>query len=93
MTQSSEIKKKRVNFKIKAGKGKKVFVAGTFNGWNPEQNRLKLRDGYYSTGILLTTGKHEYKFVVDGAWLSDPENREWVPNEHGTLNSVVTVMG
>jgi len=27
----------------------------------------------------------------DGIWCIDPECPDWVPNAHGTLNSVITV--
>ena len=32
-----------------------------------------------------------YKFVVDGNWTHDPNARENVANEHGSLNSVTEI--
>jgi 1,4-alpha-glucan branching enzyme len=83
--------KKRVRFEIQAEKGSDVYVAGTFNEWNPRQHKLTCRKGVYSTSIVLARGKHEYKFVVNGVWCVDPECSEWTPNGLGSLNSVLVV--
>jgi 1,4-alpha-glucan branching enzyme len=83
--------KRRVKFQIKADPGSEVFVAGSFNGWDPARNRLKFKDGVFSTALLLPQGRYEYKFVVDQMWCVDPECREWEPNGLGSLNSVISV--
>ena len=49
------------------------------------------KDGVYSVAIKLVPGTYQYKFVIDGTWCADPENRDFVQNDHGTLNSVITV--
>ena len=36
-------------------------------------------------------GTYEYKFCVDGQWQPDPENPNFMPNDLGTLNSVLVV--
>ena len=41
--------------------------------------------------MLLPVGRHEYKFIVDGEWHSDPACPDWVWNEHGTRNSIIEV--
>ncbi|MBN1671970.1 MAG: isoamylase early set domain-containing protein [Kiritimatiellae bacterium] len=84
--------KKRVQFQIKADAGSEVYVAGTFNGWNPKKNKLKSgKGGTYATSLMLPAGRHEYKFIIDGTWCVDPECPEWAPNGLGSLNSVITV--
>jgi 1,4-alpha-glucan branching enzyme len=83
--------RKRVKFECRADKGKRIYVAGSFNAWNPKKNQLKYKDGLYSTSILLKKGKYEYKFVIDGAWCIDPECPDWTPNDMGSLNSVMSV--
>lgn len=46
-----------------------VMVAGTFNGWRPEESPLKRQaDGHWQTMLLLAPGHHEFKFIVDGQW-------------------------
>ena len=85
--------KKEVKFTIHAEKGKKVFLAGCFNNWDPTAKQLayKARQGIYETALKLEAGRYEYKFVIDGIWCADPENAESVQNDQGTFNSVIVV--
>ncbi len=92
MTTQSLAGKTRAKFLLKGDKGKNVFVAGTFNSWDPKKNKMKFEDGIYRTSVLVAKGRHEYKFVVDGVWSIDPECEDWVTNEYGSLNSVLIVM-
>lgn len=87
----TKTKRRRVRFYIRAEKGSRVSVAGTFNGWDPEKHILKWRDGMYVLNILLEPGRYEYKFVVNGIWCIDPERDAWASNDFGSLNSVITV--
>lgn len=80
-----------ITFTVHADKGKSVYVAGDFNGWDPTAKKLAFRNGVYSAKIKLLPGDHEYKFVIDGTWCADPENAQCVPNDQGTFNSVITV--
>ena len=84
---------KKIAFQLTAAPGSKVSVAGTFNNWDPGKNPMKNNpeNGHYKTVIAVPLGKHEYKFVVNGDWQVDPKCSEWVPNCHGSLNSVITV--
>ena len=84
---------KAVLFTVHAEKGKSVYLAGTFNGWDPAAKRMayKARSGVYSASVKLAPGTYEYKFVIDGAWKADPENTNFVPNDQGTFNSVIVV--
>jgi len=93
MARTASTGKKSVKFQVKADSGKAVFVAGSFNSWNGEESKLKekAKTGVYSISLKLDKGRHEYKFIIDGVWCVDPECAEWVPNNHGSLNSVVTV--
>lgn len=83
--------RKRVTFTIKADKGSKVSVAGSFNDWNHEKTQLKEKAGTFTKSVLLPKGRYEYKFVVNGIWTVDPDCADWVPNGHGSLNSVINV--
>ena len=69
-----------------------VCVAGSFNEWQPHATPLvPLGDGKWAKELTLPDGRYEYKFVVDGAWLPDPNAKEYVPNPFGTANSVIIV--
>jgi hypothetical protein len=67
---------KWVSFSCQTGPGSEVFIGGTFNRWKPSRfDKLRDRrgDGTYRTLLRLKKGRHEYNFLVDGAWVSDPE--------------------
>ena len=70
-----------------------VFIAGTFNGWNPLTHKLSNGNGMdvYETTLHLPPGRYEYKFLINGTWCADPECTEWVRNHVGSLNSVIRV--
>ena len=84
---------RRVTFTVRADAGKTVYLAGCFNKWNPTGKQMldKKNAGVYSTTIKLAPGTYQYKFVIDGTWCADPECADFVQNDHGTLNSVITV--
>ena len=84
---------KHVLFELLAQPGSEVFVAGTFNDWNPRQIRLadNPHGGTFRTTVALPPGRYEYKFIVNGQWRADANCSEWAFNEHGSLNSVITV--
>lgn len=71
---------------------RKVFLAGSFNAWSPTDRRMvKTKDGSFRARLALPAGRHEYKFVVDGVWLNDPQAPEEIRNGCGTTNAVVVV--
>jgi 1,4-alpha-glucan branching enzyme len=71
--------------------GGEVFIAGDFNEWNPRSHRMNKREGFFQRKLKLTPGTHEYKFIVDGEWQTDPSAAEQCPNEFGSMNSVIHV--
>ena len=84
--------KRRVRFSIEATEGASVYIAGSFNAWNPRKNKLVYKDGAYAATVMLPRARHEYKFIVDNVWCIDPNCTEWAPNGLGSLNSVVVVV-
>jgi len=85
--------KKDVTFTVHAEKGKAVYIAGEFNGWDPTAKKMayKAKQGIYAATLKLAAGTYQYKFVIDGTWCADPENTNATPNDQGTFNSVITV--
>lgn len=51
-----------------------VFLAGDFNGWNGTATPMQKDNGVWSVVVPLSPGSHEYKFVIDGQWVADPDN-------------------
>ncbi len=83
---------KNIEFVLHRPEARSVSVAGTFNEWNPQQTKLnKDADGVWKVTIPLKPGHYEYRFVVDGQWISDPNARDSVPNNFGSTNSVLDV--
>lgn len=70
-------------------KAKEVKVAGNFNGWNGYT--LKETANGWAIDVYLPPGKCLYKFIVDGEWMLDPQNKEWEQNEFGNGNSVLWI--
>ncbi len=91
MTSSDSKKRKRVNFGVSAAPGSLVFVAGTFNDWNPTANPMQENgeEGKFKADMLVPHGKHEYKFVVNGIWTDDPACQNRVPSPFGSENCVL----
>jgi transcriptional regulator with XRE-family HTH domain len=80
---------KKVEFGLTAPTVKTVTLVGSFNSWNKDSNPLKKdKNGYWKTEVALKPGRHEYKFVVDGQWRTDPANKWAVRNSFGSENSV-----
>jgi 1,4-alpha-glucan branching enzyme len=83
--------KVEVQFKVAVSEAKAVSVAGTFNKWDPKKTPLKKNGDAWNTTIALPRGHYEYRFVVDGKWMADPNAAEAVPNPFGSSNSVLNI--
>jgi hypothetical protein len=81
-----------VRFRLVKPDAKGVFLCGEFNGWSISATPMDRHDdGYWEATVSLSPGKYQYKFIVDGEWLTDPAARQNVPNNCGSSNSVVDV--
>ena len=84
--------KKRLTFRFLEPSADEVSVVGEFNGWDAARHKMKKRDdGVWEKAVMVSAGRYEYKFVVNGQWQNDPANESLVPNEFGTMNNVVVV--
>ena len=84
--------KKKTTFKLHAPEAAQVFVAGCFNGWNPNADLLTMgSDGTWTCTLALDPGEHEYRFVVDGVWCDDPLAEMRRPNDMGCENCLIVV--
>ena len=85
----------RVTFKLAAEVNAKTAVlVGDFNDWDTATKPMKkLKDGSFSDTVSLETGRsYRFRYLLDGErWENDWEADEYLPNEHGTEDSVVTV--
>jgi len=84
--------KVKITFVVVDLGAKQVSLSGEFNGWSPNATLMNRHpDGHWETTVDLAPGRYQYKFIVDGQWIPDPQAPENVWNQHGTLNSVVEV--
>jgi len=81
-------------FSLYAPDAQTVYLAGDFNGWQPDMKEYRLRKykgGTWKKKVNLKAGRYEYQFVVDGEWWCDPANDNRVTNPYCTQNSVIEV--
>ena len=79
-------------FKIKGFPNARIVaLAGSFNNWNQSKNLCVWENDSWTCRIDLTAGRYTYKFIVDGAWMVDPANKETEADEYGNRNSVINV--
>jgi 1,4-alpha-glucan branching enzyme len=91
VTRPVEKQVEPVDFVLEMPQAAVVAVAGTFNDWDPRRTPLRKRaDGKWTTTVRLASGHYEYRFVVDGKWISDP-NAPSIVNPFGGTNSVLDV--
>jgi chromosome partitioning protein len=81
-----------VRFSIDALHAQDVRVTGEFTGWSYEGTPLERNESGTWSGVLdIGPGVHEYRFILDGVWVKDPNNPESITNEYGQENSVVVI--
>ncbi len=79
-----------VRFSVDGGQDiTKAFVAGDFTGWEPV--RMRKRSDTFAVTLALGAGHHQYKFILDDQWQTDPDNEHCAVSDMGTVNSVAMV--
>lgn len=62
-----------VQFQLNAPEANSVHLAGSFTSWKPEVEMQEISSGVWTVRVPLSSGVHDYAFVVDGeVWVSDP---------------------
>lgn len=81
-----------VLFSCYAPEAEKVFVVADFNDWQPGSTPLVHEDGsgVWQRFVPLKKGRYEYKFLVDGKWVTDTANPKRARNEFGE-NSLIEI--
>lgn len=67
---------------------KQVKLAGSFNDWVPDQLSMQKTDSGWIYHVKLAPGKYWYKFIVDGHWMTDPDNQVAENDGYGNVNSI-----
>ena len=81
-----------VRFTWEGKSGKRVTLAGTFNGWDPFMYELEeIAPGRYELDLPLPPGTWYYAYFEGTDQLQDPNNDDRVYTKDGRVASVVTV--
>jgi hypothetical protein len=70
---------------------KKVALAGNFNDWKPQQLVMNKTNEGWVLDYVLGPGNYQYKFIVDGRWVTDPKNKAVVSDGKGNDNSLLII--
>ena len=81
-----------VEFYFETEPGRRVFVSGSFNNWDPYMHRMTEESpGRYRLHLRVPAGTHYYEFISSGERLPDPLNERRVYNREGNRVSVLQV--
>lgn len=87
--QSFFVKDSLVRFYLSGNlESKRVILAGSFNNFSPTSLSMKKTDSGWIADVILKPGKYWYKFVLDGNWITDPDNQIREGDGEGNTNSV-----
>lgn len=73
------------------GKAETVYVAGDYNQWELEDKMRKIenRDLWYIKKQFPENARFDYKFIVDGNWITDPLNENITPGGAGDNSTLI----
>jgi len=87
---SGEANTVRYEFHLRAPDASEVCLVGDFNAWKICDVRLQhVGEDLWTVALQLPRGRHEYMFVVDGRWMTDPAAAGYTDDGFGDRNAVV----
>lgn len=82
----------KVTVKLNYPDAREVFIAGDFNNWSKDQAfAMNQSNGSWMKRLSLKNGQYHYRFIVDGQWITDPENPAQEKNPYGEFDSLLKV--
>lgn len=57
------------------GYAKSVYIAGSFNNWSVNETPVSKTENGWTIKVKLGPGHYPYKYIVDGRWTQDPNNK------------------
>jgi len=89
---SVEITESGILFEYEDENAQSVLLVGSMNNWNTTATPMeKDENGIWKIIMKLDSGKHTYKFVVDGNWHYDQENPNVEDDGYGGSNSIIEI--
>jgi len=87
------VKRKSIEFAIEKPNAHQVILLGDFNQWDPKTNPMRRdENGVWRETVMISPGRYEYRFWVDGKWYNDSLNTLRCPNCFGSENNVIEVL-
>lgn len=85
-------KSKRITFTVVAPEANEVVLSGSFNNWSETADPMKKDEtGTWKKIKMLPKDTYEYKFIVDGTWICDPNCPDIICDAQGTKNNKIVV--
>jgi len=84
----------KVTFRLMGSPGELVYLAGSFNRWDPFMYQMKespRMPGLYQITLPLNRGTHYYYFIYRGLPITDPRNLDVAMDGHGREVSVLSL--
>ena len=69
----------------------KVVLAGEFNDWKENELHMNKTSRGWELPYVLGPGNYQYKFIVDGQWITDPGNPSYIDDGKGNTNSFLVI--
>lgn len=69
---------------------KTVYLAGDFTDWKTNAIEMKKEKGVWFCSLEIPKGEHQYKFIVEDVWVTDPKN-PLIAMENKNINSKLIV--
>ena len=76
------------------GSADSVCLVGDFNDWSQSANPMKkLKNGTFTASLHLQKDEeYQFRYLLDGRqWENEWQADKYLPNQHGSDNSVVIV--
>jgi 1,4-alpha-glucan branching enzyme len=83
-----------VTFEYSGNGAENVAIVGEFNDWEPVEMDFVKRDEAFRARVRLPKGENfQFRYLLDGeSWANDDEADDYVGNEFGSKNSVVSTI-
>lgn len=73
------------------GNAQSVYLAGDYNQWELQDNMIKVpnNDLWYIKKNFPENSRFDYKYIVDGNWITDPLNENVTPGGAGANSTLI----
>jgi len=90
--EEERFENRSILFTVRAAGARYVQIAGDFTHWVPEELVPSVKaGGLWRKLYHLQPGIYKYKFIIDGEWMTDPQNPRSEPNPYGGTDSILEV--